>query len=296
MNTKRKISLILISIMILTALVSCDKMAMPDESIEEEKRYNVRVIEAVESELTAYLELSGDVEAKGSVDVYPEVVGKLTELSVEVGDYITKGSIMARVDSSKPGMAFAASPVLAPISGTVIAVNADLGATVTQQLPLFKVGQLTELEIFSQVPERFIDLAYEGQPCLITSSGTNRTEYNAIVSTVSPVVNPASRTMEIVCTLTESNPIKAGMFVGVKLITATQENIIVIPEDAIIRRSGDVYVFVSDGDKSIKTIITEGISSDGLVEITSGLNAGDIVITAGKSLLSDGSLIRLIEE
>lgn len=288
------------------ALTSCGK---PTASSEESSNkptplttsYNVRTATVIRQELSSYLDLSGDVEASVSVDVYPDTAGILANINVELGSHIRKNQIIAYIDPAKPGMNYAANPVKAPISGTITALNVDPGTTVSPQVPLVRIGQLDSLIITTQVPERFIYMINPEQKALITTTalpGTALSEgkFNAQVSSISPVVNPVSRTMGIKLKVSGDSAVKAGMFVGIRLITSTQKDALVIPEKALIRRNLETFVFRVNGDNAEKVVVTLGMESEGLFEILRGLSEGDQVITEGVSLLSDGSLIRILKD
>ncbi len=265
------------------------------ETAVVEKSYNVRAAMVSRRELSSYIDLSGDVEASVSVDVYPDTAGKLVNLSVRPGTVVRKDQVLASVDPSRPGMNYAASPVKAPISGTVTAVNVDPGMTVSPQVPLVTIGKIDQLVITTQVPERFLYMVAKGQEALISTTASPGLDYLARITGISPVVNPVSRTLEVEFTLIGNTPVKAGMFVGVRLIISTEEDALVIPEKALIRRNNETFVYRASGDKAEKVLVSLGLESEGMVEILSGLAEGEQVITEGVSLLSDGVKIRVLQ-
>lgn len=267
-----------------------------EESEPVERSYNVRTSPVNKQELSSYIDLSGDVEASVSVDVYSDTAGKLVDLRVEPGTTVVKDQVIAQVDPAKPGMNYAVSPVKAPISGTVTAVNVDPGATVAPSLPLLRVGKLDELVITTQVPERFLYMVEQGQTALVTTTSAPGRRYDARVEEISPVVNPVSRTLQVELKMTGASPVKAGMFVGIRLITSTEADALVIPEKALVRRNDETFVYRVKGDQAEKVAVTLGLESEGRVEVVTGLAEGDRVITEGVGLLSDGSLIRVLDE
>jgi membrane fusion protein (multidrug efflux system) len=71
---------------------------------------------------------------------------------------------------------------------------------------------------------------------------------------------------------------------------------LVVPESALVPEGDSQYVFVvNNEDKAIKTEVEVGERKPGLVQITSGLSAGDKVVTEGTLRLRDGSSVRIIE-
>ena len=257
---------------------------------------NIRTVKAERQDLSSRLFLSGDVEASVSVDVYPEAAGKLSELCAGVGDRVWEDQVIARIDPSRPGMKYAESPVRAPISGTVTAVNADPGSTVGAQMPLMTVGDISRLIISAQVPERYVYLVEKGQSALITTASEAGIGYRAKVITLSPVVNPVSRTLEIELGIIGPAPVKAGMFVGIDLETSVSKNCIVVPEKSVIFGDEAAYVYLICDGRAVRTGVSTGITDGGLVEITSGLTDADVVAAGGVSLLSDGVKVRVLDE
>ncbi len=291
---------------VLTAVIiisGCGAAAVSQEGVRTagteqviDKRINVRTAEAQIGSISNRLILSGDVEASSSVDVYPSVAGKITSLLIEAGDYVSKGQVLAKVDQARPGMNYAESPVEAPVSGTVTAVNADTGATVSQQMALFSIGNIDSLIIKTQVPERFIYMVEKGQKANISTTASPGTYYQAIITSIAPVVNPTSRTLSIELEITGKTPIKAGMFVGIELITSTRKSAVILPEKAVLTRDEYSYVYRVSDEKAERVIVETGIEDNEFVEIISGIDEGDIVVTEGAALLSAGSGVKIINK
>jgi multidrug efflux pump subunit AcrA (membrane-fusion protein) len=255
-----------------------------------------------------YLVFSGDIYAVSTIDAYSDAAGKVSRLFVSVGSRVSKGDVIARVDPSRPGMEYVESEVKAPISGTVVALPAQLGMTVSQQVPLARIagGSAASggLEIRLYVSERFISKISMNQACEISLDAWPGEVFRGRVTEMSPTVDPASRTMEIkVGVENSSSRLKAGMFARVKVITETKENIVKIPHSALIQRFGEDYVFVTEADPdpensggyvARKRIIVPGIVIDGIMEVQQGLSPDDVIIVRGQTLLDDGARINII--
>jgi multidrug efflux pump subunit AcrA (membrane-fusion protein) len=200
---------------------------------------------AVQGQIQDYLPLSGDIIAGSTVDVYSDVTGLVVRRYVELGSRVSRGTAIAAVDPSKPGMNYVPAVATAPVSGTVVALPAEVGMTVNQQIALARIAGGNALEIKLFVAERFISKIARNQPCEITLDAWPGETFRGSVSEISPVVDPASRTMEV--KLNVDNPgakLKAGMFAKVKVITEQREDIVKIPASALVQRFGESYVFV----------------------------------------------------
>jgi len=256
----------------------------------------------VNGQISDYLALSGDIISSSTVDTYSDAAGKVSRLYVSVGSMVQRGDPVAAVDPSRPGMEYVASVVRAPVSGTVIALPAQLGMTVSQAVPLARISGGGGLETRLYVAERFISKIRINQPCEITLDAYPGEVFRGSITEVSPTVDTTSRTMEI--RVGVENPgarLKAGMFAKVRIITETKENVVKIPASAVVNRFGEQYVFSVDKSDSAlpaarKRIIVPGIVIDGVMEVRQGLAPNEEVVIRGQTLLEDGSRVNIIEQ
>jgi multidrug efflux pump subunit AcrA (membrane-fusion protein) len=295
-------------LMISAALTGCNRQAQaqgPGEAAGQPV-FAVNTTTAAEGQIWDYLALSGDIVAGTTVDVYSDVAGKVSRIYVAVGSRVGRDDPIAAVDPSKPGMTFVPGIAKAPISGTVVSLPAQMGMTVSQAVPLARItggGSASGLEIKLYVAERFISKMAPGLPCQITLDAWPGDTFRGSVREVSPVVDPASRTMEV--TVTVDNPgskLKAGMFAKVRVITEQKDRIVKIPSSAMVERFGANYVFTVETDPSDPAFkaarqrpVRPGILIDGVLEILEGLSAGEEIVIRGQTLLEDGARINVID-
>lgn len=275
------------------------------EETADEAVFAVTTIPATKGELHEYLQFSGDVTAKTSLDILPDAAGKIVEVKVKVGDRVEKNSIVALVDASRPGMTYEPGPVKSPISGTITAVNVVPGNMVSQQMSVAKVSKTETLQVTMNVPERFVSKIRAEQKAWLRFDAYPGEVFPARIEEISPVLDQTSRTMAVKLALTDPDPrIKAGMFARVKLITDTRTNIVKIPDSAVITRFGETFVFVAvpgestEAEKEVFTVrkqpVKAGIRVDDKIEILSGLTAQDEVVVRGQTLLEDGSKVNVV--
>lgn len=269
----------------------------PPEEVMETV-YAVNTIKAAQGQIQDYIELNGDVITAGTVDVFAETAGELTALNIEVGDTVEAGEIIAEVDPSKPGMKFVASPVKSTISGTVVEVPVNLGATIAPSIAIAKISKTSERRIRTFVSEKYISKIRLGLYAKLGFAAYPENEFWAQVNEISPVVDPQSRTLEVkLKLLSQDRRIKPGMFTEIKIITEAKENAVKLPVDCLISRYGEHFVYVVKEDNSVeKRVIVPGIQIDNKVEIIEGLEAGETVVFQGQSLLSDGSKVKIMSE
>ena len=270
------------------------------QAASNEPVFAVNTIAAAKGLIRDYLALSGDIIASSTVDTYSDAAGKVSKLYVSVGSRVRKDDPVAEVDPSRPGMEFVASVVKAPVSGTIVALPAQLGMTVSQAVPLARIAGGAGLEIRLFVAERFISKIALNQSCEITLDAYPGETFRGNVTEISPTLDSASRTMEIkVGVENPGSRLKAGMFAKVRIITEARDNIVKIPASAVVNRFGEQYLFVADSTDpstpvSRKRTIVSGIIIDGVMEVRGGLAADEEIVVQGQTLLEDGTRINIV--
>jgi multidrug efflux pump subunit AcrA (membrane-fusion protein) len=257
----------------------------------------VRVAEVVAGTIENGVVINGDVLAASQVSIYPSVGGKLTQVRFRVGDWVNQGQVVAMVDPSRPGDEYSESQVLSTVSGTVLSSPLNPGDTVNTSTTVLIVGDLSNLVVETFVPERFSNAAQRGLGALVSLEALPGETFPATVSEVSPVLDPASRTLRIRLRFnSRDSRIRAGMFATVSLVTNTHRDVPVIPRVSVINTYGSWIVFVAD-DRNIarRRVVDLGLENELLVEVLEGLELGDRVVSAGQNFLSDGDLVRIVE-
>ena len=258
---------------------------------------SVKVHTVTRTDLEEYIKTNGDVVSRNSVDIYPDIAGKLVRLRVSLGDGVAKGQVIADIDPSKPGSVYTLNGVRAPIAGTITELPADIGSTVGTQTAVAVVGDLRRLMIRCFIGERYVARVSVGQKAAVSLEAYPGVPFSARVAEKSPVLDRASRTLEIRLTVDPPDArVQSGMFAAVKLITLRRERVLAVPKECLVTSSGATGVFVVGADnmahmRNVKT----GLSSDGFVEIVSGLTAGERVVQRGQNVLADGATVRVAE-
>jgi multidrug efflux pump subunit AcrA (membrane-fusion protein) len=277
--------------------------ASPEASVPVVPVYAVNTMLTTQGSISDYLALAGDIIAASAVDAFSDTGGRVSRITVSVGSQLSRGQLIAEVDPSRPGMEFIPSPVRAPVSGTIVSLPAQLGMTISQATPLARISGGSGLEIRLYVAERFISRVSLRQNCQISLDAWPGEIFLDRISEISPVVDPASRTMEVKIAVDDASArLKAGMFAKVRIITEQKDNIVKIPSTALIQRFGEQYVFVAQADPqnpgsyaARKRIVVPGITIDGLMEIQQGLNPGEELIIRGHGLLEDGARVNVVD-
>jgi multidrug efflux pump subunit AcrA (membrane-fusion protein) len=293
---------ILLLILTLSVFSGCKDKDKKDAA-KEVPVFAVNTTLAIQGQIQDYITFSGDIISGSTIDVYPEAVGKVTDVFVSAGQRVNRGDQIASVDPSRPGMTFRQNIATAPISGTVVLIPAQVGMTVTQAVPLARIAGGGGLEIKLSVAERFISRMAMNLPCEITLDAWPGDVFRGSINEVSPTVDLASRTMEVRVNVNDSSSkLKPGMFAKVRVITERKNNIVKIPASAMINRFGEQFVYVIEKDPEDpeinivkKRFIVPGISIDGVMEVQNGLEPDEEIVIRGQTLLDDSSRVNIIE-
>ncbi|MBE6351664.1 MAG: efflux RND transporter periplasmic adaptor subunit [Treponema bryantii] len=260
---------------------------------KQEVIYSVKTQLGEPTTITDFVVTSGDVQTQSSIEVFPSIGGKIVQMNVTLGSSVKKGDVIAKIDASEAGSYYTQSPVIAPISGSILSSPAKLGAKVSANSVITTIGDIDNLQITTRIPERYVGELAIGQKAEISLEAYPNVIFMATVSRISPVLDAATRTKEVILNFDEKDSrINAGMFAKVKLYTIDYSNHIVIPQDALVTNNDDKYVFVTKEDNTVeKRDVTVGKNIAGQIQILSGVEFGEKIVVEGMLSLYNGAKI-----
>jgi len=159
------------------------------------------------------------------------------------------------------------------------------------------VAQLAEKEIAVNVPERVVALMKQASGFTATLDALANKTYTAKLRELSPAADPASRTYSArLSVINADDAMKIGMSASVRLAFG-ETQAIVLPNSALYTRDDATRVWLIDRtSETVKPVTVKvGQSTNDGITIVSGLNIGDLVVTAGANLLLPGQKVRLLE-
>lgn len=261
------------------------------------KPQNVTSIRSQIAKVTAlhdYVFTTGEIEPQTTVDVFPEIGGKIKNIYVSLGSQVKKGDLIVKVDPSSPGMQYALNPVYAPIGGTITKMPVKQGATVSMNTVLTTIGDVENLQIRASVPERYVASLKNGLKADIMLEAYPDAVFTATVVRVAPVVDSVSRTKEVTLNFDQvDSRINAGMFAKVKLFTNVYDTAVVIPSSAVLEKSGKKYIYIVNSDNTVsEREVVLGKTVDNVVQLLSGVNEGEKMVVEGMRVLGNGSAVK----
>lgn len=171
--------------------------------------------------------------------------------------------------------------VRAPFSGTLGLKNISSGSYVTPQTIISTIRQNSQLKLDFVLPERFTSSLKTGQLVDFTVEGNSK-KYTARIIAAESGLAENTRSQNIRAIVTNNDgKLLPGVFAKVVTDFNTDPNGIVIPTQAILPQARGKKVIVYRSGVATFTDVTTGIRDSSLVQILTGLKAGDTIITTG---------------
>jgi len=189
----------------------------------------------------------------------------------------------------------------APFSGIITAKRYNDGEiflltpTATGAPSVVTLMQINPLKLILNVSEANLREVKVGQNVEIQTDLYPGEIFKGKINNVNPAINPVSRTFQVEVKIPNSDErLKPGMFVRAKIFTGMTKGIL-IPRSAVLKQLGtsSFYAFVVNNNTAKRVDVQLGKELDAEIEVTKGINEGEILITKGQSLLKDGSKIEI---
>lgn len=194
----------------------------------------------------------------------------------------------------------AKTTVKAPFSGIIDEVISNQGEVVSPgQSQLFRLINLNNMYVEAAVPENYLPQIQKGTSVFVIINSINK-EYKGKVTDVGSNINPNNRTFRVQISIPNPDKlIRPNQIATILLNDYSAENAIAIPENTIQKNAlGEslVYTLKTQTDSTgvaQKKVIETGYSYNNKIEVTQGLEKGDILIIEGSKSLRDGQEVKL---
>ena len=185
-------------------------------------------------------------------------------------------------------------PIVANADGVVTRLGARKGMYVTPNMEIVTIADLSHIWVLVDVYEHQIDWLELGQTAEIRVPAYPGRSWDGKVEYIYPELDPKSRTLKV--RLAFDNPdglLKANMFADVTIYGGPQRDTLAVPAEAVIEtgRRSSVVLALGDGRFQPVDVVT-GMASGGMVEILSGIKAGDEVVVSGQFLIDSESSLQ----
>ena len=196
---------------------------------------------------------------------------------------------------SKPDGSLSTWPVKAPFAATVEEVMLAATERVRQGDNILLLADTTRMWVQADIREKdwsALSLS-AGQIVQVQTPALPGKTLDATIAFVGRAVNPETRAVPIVADIrNDEHLLKPGLFVRVLLPDGLPRESLAIPDSALVRHEGRTFVFVEVGPREFEARdVVVGLSIDPWVAITSGLTAGDRIVTSGTFVLKSELLL-----
>lgn len=211
-------------------------------------------------------------------------------ISSEAFDKFVLDKEIAGQELAEAEWRLAKTEVRSPWSGVVTERLVRPGQHVRPGDELFLIADFTPLVARIYLPEKDVLSLQEGRPVRLSLKADESISFPGHIQKISPVVDTATGTVKVTVEAAEvPRAVRPGSFVQVDVVREVRPAATLLPREAVVREFQKTYVFVSENGTASKRAVTLGLEEGDRVEVTSGVEAGEMVIVAGQGGLKDGS-------
>lgn len=243
---------------------------------------------------------TGIAQPRNRLEIKPPIPGRVEEVLVEEGRWVRKGATLAWMSSSERAALldaargkgeeevkhweelYRATPILAPIDGTVILRNVEPGKSFTSNDAVFVMSDM--LVIAAQVDETDIAQIKLRQPAHIVLDAYPETAFDGKVDQIAYDAKTVNNvTTYVVYVLPAKAPafMRSGMTANVSFQISVHKATLLVPGESIRHHGGQAYVLKSaaeGGTRQVEQEIETGLSDGKRTEVISGLTEGDTLL------------------
>ncbi len=213
-----------------------------------------------------------------SEESYQEAFANFIKLNAEIEELTAK---------------LAQTELRAPFDGIIGLRQVSIGAFTSPTSNVATLTSINKLKVEFAVPERYAGVLKDGAKLTFSVEGDQK-QYDATVYATNSKVDADTRTFTVRAIYDNADEkLFPGRYVSVNLITRTYKNTLAVPSEAIISEMGIDKVFLCKNGSAVPTNIIKGLRTDAEVQVISGLEIGDTVITSGTMQLRTGQKVEL---
>jgi membrane fusion protein (multidrug efflux system) len=187
--------------------------------------------------------------------------------------------------------------LVAPFSGVLGFRQISMGAYVSPGQPVATLIDDSQMRLEFGIPSIYVTDLKAGLTIEATTSDVPGRVFEGTLTSIDNAIDPVTRAVKVRATLpNKEGLLRAGTFMTVNLMSKTRQSLSV-PEIAVIAEGSKTFVYVVDQTRqpavAAKTEVTLGTRERGSVEVTAGLQTGDLVVTDGVLKLRPNAPVRV---
>lgn len=246
----------------------------------ELKEFNIMVGTAGSGKLRLEVSLPGEIapHADRIAHVIPRFVGIVREVHKQVGDSVSKGELLAIIDSNESLTPYEVKSLL---DGTVIERHLVLGELIKEGVNAFVIADLSSVWAELRIYQKDLAAVRKGQSVSL-AAGHGVAEARGEIAYVAPMVDEKTRTgLARVVLPNPDGRWRPGLFVTARVTVEEREVPLLIPKSALQTVDEKTCVFVQTDKGFEPRPVKLGRANDTDVEVTQGLAAGQRYVTQG---------------
>jgi membrane fusion protein (multidrug efflux system) len=246
---------------------------------------------------------TGQIEALQSIELRPDVEGRLVQILVREGSPVTRGTPLFKIDDAELKAQVAEITAERDLARQSLTRTRELlGQKASSQAELERAeatmrsneAQLERLKLrLDRTLVRAPFAGVVGQRFVSLGDYVTTETRLASLHFVDPVVQLPGRTITVKARV--PNPrreLQAGMFIEVRLATAVRPDAVIIPEDAVLPLQGSNFVWVVANGKATRRQVELGVRTPGFVEVRNGVESAEQVVVGGQERLAEGAPVQ----
>lgn len=192
---------------------------------------------------------------------------------------------------------FKDTTVLSPLNGIITARHVAVGEYIKAGQALFTAVKTHPLKLLFTLPERFAGEVRPGQQVTVKVKAYPDRQFAGRIYFINPQVDPQTRALQLKALVdNRDGRLKPGFFADVQLLVGTNENAVVLPQEAVVLREDRALAYVVESGSARERAVALGERFDGKVEILSGIHPQELVVTSGNYLLQDGQVVTVVND
>lgn len=234
---------------------------------------------------------------------------KLSQANYERGQQLLKDRLISQQEFDQVAAQFQANQagvelkrrqlkdarIYAPFGGIVGGRQVSPGQVIGRNTTLTWLVDLDWVKAEFDLPERFLNQVRVGQSIEISVAAFPGETFKGEVYFIAPAVDPQSRTALVKARIKNADlKLKPGMFAQLELTLKLKEQAVVIPESAVLSSGDRTIIYVVDKDDMAQIRpVKLGVRQAGIVEVVSGLQGGERVVSEGLQKVRPGGKVKV---
>jgi multidrug efflux pump subunit AcrA (membrane-fusion protein) len=229
------------------------------------------------------------VDAGSQAAVLSDTDGLISTIKTSLGRFVKKGDVLFTVENPDPVYRYAPISVIAPVSGVISFLDANVGNRIEKGRKLAIIADISDVKITLEATTSDLGQFKVGQ---LGDFTVDNKKVTLKISAISPVVDPATGTATVELAAKKADRLIPGMLGRVEFRVRERTGI-QVSDSAFVYKGTDPYLRTVESNIAHWRKINAGSSTGGFTEILSGVKAGDVIISRATAYIGDGDKVEI---